>query len=127
LKVIDVRTRTIVRTPPNCRFIALSYVWGVGNHFRASKLSESIHRVLFPRRLPPLPGTIEDAITAVKRLNERYLWVDSLCINQDDPEEKATQIKLMERIYRGAYLTLVAAEGCHSDTGLLGVKGGSRD
>jgi hypothetical protein len=127
LKVVDVRTRTIVRTPPNCRFIALSYVWGVGSHFRTSKLSESIHRVLFPRRLPPLPGTIEDAITAVKRLNERYLWVDSLCINQNDPEEKATQIKLMERIYGGAYLTLVAAEGCHSDAGLLGVKGGSRD
>lgn len=37
----------------------------------------------------------------------RWLWIDSISINQDDDEEKNTQVMLMTRIYRNAKLTLV--------------------
>jgi hypothetical protein len=32
-----------------------------------------------------LPRTISDTITVCKELGIRYLWVDRLCIRQDDP------------------------------------------
>lgn len=39
----------------------------------------------------------------------RYLWVDRYCIDQDDVAEKKEQIAQMDRIYRGAELTIIAA------------------
>ncbi|KAL2051854.1 hypothetical protein ABVK25_007769 [Lepraria finkii] len=56
-----------------------------------------------------LPYTIRDAIQCVSDLGETYLWVDSLCIIQDDEDKKRHQISQMDRIYAFAFLTLVSA------------------
>jgi len=37
----------------------------------------------------------------------RFLWIDALCINQEDPEEKAGQIVLMARIFAKASRVIV--------------------
>lgn len=44
-------------------------------------------------------------------LGERYLWVDRLCITQDDVGDVGTlsQVAKMDKIYGGAYLTIIAA------------------
>ena len=73
-----------------------------------------------------LPATIRDAIHFVRRLKERYLWVDSLCIIQDDVENKQRQIANMSNIFSGACLTLVAACGDSCQAGLSGALPGSR-
>jgi hypothetical protein len=73
-----------------------------------------------------LPGTIRDAITVAQELGERYLWVDSLCIQQDDVSEQKVQISLMDWVYGHAALTIVAADAPNADTGLKGVQEGSR-
>ena len=39
--------------------------------------------------------------------NPRVLWVDRICINQDDIEERASQVQLMHSIYRGCQQALV--------------------
>ena len=39
--------------------------------------------------------------------NVRELWIDAICINQEDNDEKARQIPLMRRIYEGSIQTLV--------------------
>lgn len=44
---------------------------------------------------------------ALSVLTESYIWVDAVCINQEDPEEKARQIPLMRRIYANADVVLV--------------------
>lgn len=36
-----------------------------------------------------------------------YIWVDALCINQDDLEEKSSQIPLMDRVYGQAHATMM--------------------
>ncbi|KAK8042810.1 hypothetical protein PG994_013293 [Apiospora phragmitis] len=51
-----------------------------------------------------------------------YLWVDALCILQDDAEEKVKLIGIMDQIYGAAVVTLVAAEGTNSNAGLPGVR-----
>lgn len=90
------------------RYIALSYVWGIrpqpvqlmkGN---LEQLKESID-------YDCVPGTIQDAIRVAQRLGVKYVWVDALCIVQDDDIIKKQQIGQMQNIYGQSYLTLQAA------------------
>lgn len=37
-----------------------------------------------------------------KREKQRFLWIDAICINQNDNKEKACQVQLMEEIYQQA-------------------------
>jgi hypothetical protein len=74
-----------------------------------------------------LPATIEDAMLLVSKLNEHYLWVDSLCIIQDDAETKYSNIKQMDSIYSHAVATIIALSGFDADAGLPGVRPGTRD
>lgn len=69
-----------------------------------------------------LARTVLDAIFVCQRLGHRYLWVDSLCIIQDDSAEAMSkQLDQMAGIYHRATLTLVAATGDHAGHGLAGV------
>jgi hypothetical protein len=54
-----------------------------------------------------------DAIRVTRALGLRYLWIDSLCIIQDDDEDKALQISTMGTIYSNSYLTIAA--DCNGD------------
>lgn len=67
-----------------------------------------------PRKNQPLfalPQTIEDVITVTLDLQFQYLWVDMYCIKQNDMLDFHTQIQQMDRIYRGAEITIIAAAG----------------
>jgi len=70
----------------------------------------------------PLPQTIEDALELASMLDLEYVWVDALCIIQDDPEDQGYQIGKMATIYSSAFLTIIAASGSHSDAGLPGLR-----
>jgi hypothetical protein len=50
-------------------------------------------------------------MTVVTTLGKRYLWVDIYCIGQQDHNAKDLQIQNMDRIYEGAFATLVASAG----------------
>jgi len=66
--------------------------------------------------------TILDTIDLVRGLGVDYLlWVDTLCIIQDDLEHKIVQIKNMAAIYGQAYLTVVALMGIGGNCALPGV------
>jgi hypothetical protein len=67
-RVIDVVKRAVVPASQSCRYVALSYVWGKGGSAELPNYSLTCSR---------LPRTVEDAITVVKELGERYLWVDA--------------------------------------------------
>lgn len=74
-----------------------------------------------------LPQTVRDAMQLCLDLGERYLWVNSLCITQDDPITQKQQIDIMDSIYASATLTIVAAAGDHADSGLPGISKWSRE
>ncbi|KAL9041438.1 MAG: hypothetical protein Q9214_004111 [Letrouitia sp. 1 TL-2023] len=73
-----------------------------------------------------LPATIEDAMVVTAGLGLKYLWVDSCCIIQDDPQDQLRFIPEMGTIYEQATVTLVAASGSNAQAGLPGVGYGSR-
>jgi hypothetical protein len=65
-------------------------------------------------------------MSLVYSLGERYLWVDALCIMQDDMEHKMRDIANMDRIYNHASATLVALHGADAAAGLPGLRPNSR-
>lgn len=66
-----------------------------------------------------LPRTITDAFEVCRKLGIRYLWVDSVCIVQDDPADKAAEMGKMASIFRNALVTICAASGASCKDGFL--------
>jgi Heterokaryon incompatibility protein (HET) len=54
-------------------------------------------------------------------LGERYLWVDCLCIVQDDQESLYNQVNNMASIFGDACVTIIAAQGTSAHCGLRGL------
>lgn len=71
-------------------------------------------------QLTQLSPTFQDAVTTTRRLKLQYLWIDSLCIVQDDKGDWERESKRMGSIYRGSHITIAAsrspdgAGGCFS-------------
>lgn len=128
LTLIDVALGCLVDTKPDVRYLALSYVWGGLQPFQNTKSRDHILRT--PGTIcaedTAIPQTIRDAMKFTKMLGERYIWVDALCIVQDNTDDKLEQISNMGNIYSCAILTLVAAHGNSCHAGLLGVRPGPR-
>jgi hypothetical protein len=53
-------------------------------------------------------------------IGERYLWIDRICIVQDDEAAKQQQLSSMGETYAGAFFTLVAAQNEEASLGLYG-------
>jgi hypothetical protein len=125
--LIDVEDLCLSPAWPRNRYIALSYVWGKVETVRA--LVSNLRRLQTKGALSDdsteftLPRTIRDTINVVKILGERFLWVDCLCIVQDDREVKYTQLGDMASIYANAYVTIIAAEADNASHGLRGIQG----
>ncbi len=75
---------------------------------------------------PNIPQTIRDAIVLVRNVGLQYLWVDSLCVIQDDPEDMAGQLQQMGEVYQHSYFTIFAISGQDVNYGLPGVRWDSR-
>lgn len=125
--VLDLTGMCIRRATPDCRYIALSYVWGLApftrllsNNLNAFAEEGSLQRIKMPR-------TIQDAIIVTQNLGERFLWIDALCIIQDDPVAKLHQITQMDKIFNRAALTIASVAGEDVHSGLCGVGRGSRN
>lgn len=69
-----------------------------------------------------VPKAIIGAISLVELLEERCLWVDRLCIIQDNVSARNQQIQSMAGIYADASLTIVTADDSHANHGLRGLR-----
>ena len=125
MRVIDVVDNKVVTLEASHRYIALSYVWGKGqarynatNDHAVNALVSTSNASTGSLEYDRIPLTIRDAIKLVKYLRQRFLWVDALCIRQDDPTDKEAIISQMDAIYANAFLTIIAADGFHADCGL---------
>ena len=125
-RLIDVVEERVVESSIRCRFLALSYVWGGYQKFQSTKQNQSLLGQRCSLRDAELPLTIRDAIDLVREIGERYLWVDSLCITQDDDDYKMGQIRLMDQIYNNAVAVIVCATGENAEAGLNGFRSFSR-
>lgn len=125
--LVDVARRCLVIAPDDCSYVALSYVWGATQSLETNTANlrslQQVGSLSVENTTVPIAKTIRDALGVVKLLNERYLWVDSLCIVQDDEKTKHTEMSKMAAIYANASVTILAIQGSNADSGLQGFRG----
>lgn len=100
-------------------YVALSHCWGTHQTCTTTRdnLKDRISGV--PWKL--IPKTFQDAIKLALKLGFSYIWIDSLCIIQDDAMDWETESSKMAEIYQDAALTLAATSstgdymGCYSE------------
>ena len=80
------------------RYEALSYSWGTGEIDRHIKICVGSSK-------PYTFGVRSNLFAALKQLRlfePRPLWIDAICINQNNHDEKNAQVPKMPKIYSGA-------------------------
>ncbi|KAF1992669.1 heterokaryon incompatibility, partial [Amniculicola lignicola CBS 123094] len=131
----------LVESDTRAHYAALSYRWNVDPESILRTVEKNLIRLLYPgelgRRMEQIPQTVQDAIEVTRKLGLTYLWVDALCILQDEgevkqfsfehglshhPYSKRIQIQAMGEIYSQADVTLVARDGESARSGLPGVR-----
>jgi hypothetical protein len=125
-RVIDVGTRFPIRTVKlywteegeEGHYISLSYCWGGPQPVMAtqSTAQDITNGLAFYK----LPNTLQDAMIVAYKVGIRYLWVDCLCIIQDDPADVTREIARMSQIYQNAVFTISAASAASVHEGFLG-------
>ena len=98
-------------------YVALSYCWGGEQDCKTTKATLPDRYVGIP--WASLPKTIQDAVTVTRELGIRFLWVDSLCIVQDDEDDKETQIPEMAQVYGSSTVTIAASRSSCVHNGFL--------
>ncbi|KHE79613.1 HET-domain-containing protein [Neurospora crassa] len=108
----------IQKQGPAPQYMTLSHCWGPPEKrpiitIRAN-LSVRMERISFAE----LPKTFQDAVVLTRKLGQQYLWIDSLCIIQDDETDWAREASTMAEIYTQSYCTLAALSSADSTAGL---------
>jgi len=108
-------TKALSRLP--VQYLALSYCWGEGGKFETRKENYNSHLSRIQRK--SLPKTLSDAVLVTHELGYRYIWIDALCIIQDDDQDKSHELGNMGNIYRCAIMTISAKGAVGSHVGFL--------
>lgn len=126
LALIDVQQLCIVQADTTYRYCGLSYVWGGAQVLRTTKHNREALKIpgAFTRFLPA--PIVQDAMQLTESIGVRYLWVDGLCIPQDDKYLTGFYINRMDYIYSQSVITIVAASSTSAMDRLSGVQAGSR-
>lgn len=101
---------------PYC-YAALSYCWGSARRITTSQTN--IREFQAGIDWSALPKTFQEAIIVALRLEIRYLWIDALCIIQDDQIDWDTEAAKMGDIYQNSYLTIAATSSPSSEIPFL--------
>ena len=128
IRTIDLLSDCLVEISLDSRYLTLSYVWGDVSSVRLTKrnLAQLSTPGALSKARKDLPRTITDALEFVSMMGERYIWIDTLSLVTDDEEEMQTGIGLMDIIYEGSTLNIIAAAGFDASAGLPGISYGSR-
>jgi hypothetical protein len=102
------------------RYIALSHRWGdPQKHPPFSTTRSNIFEFRKSIVFEWLPKTFQDAVRVTRELGVSFLWIDSLCIVQDDEDDWDDQSKLMADVFTFAYCTIAASCARGSSDGFL--------
>ena len=102
-------------------YVALSHRWGLRGSQKMplqttrSNLKQHCKGISYQR----LPSTFRDAVTVTRMLRIRYLWVDALCILQDDQEDWLKQSCEMGTIFKNSLITIAIHSAKDSSEGFL--------
>ncbi|KAI4864971.1 HET-domain-containing protein [Hypoxylon rubiginosum] len=102
------------------QFMALSHMWGdvsISPPLRTLKSNyDSMQQEIY---MEELSQNFVDAVLVCRKLGVEYVWIDSLCIIQDSPEDWKREAVTMHLVYKYAQATIVAAAAKSSRDGFL--------
>lgn len=98
-------------------YVALSYCWGGRQSLLTRKANLEEHQRAIP--VSKLARSIQDAIHFTREMGIRFLWIDCLCIIQDDKQDKAREIGKMRNVYANSFLTICAGRARATADGFL--------
>jgi hypothetical protein len=98
-------------------YMALSHCWGGVEPLKLT--AKTYAEFLAGIEWNSIPQTFRDAVTITRRLSCRYLWIDSLCIIQDDRADWEREAPRMGDIYRYAICTLAALDAKNPYSGIF--------
>jgi hypothetical protein len=104
-------------------YTALSHCWG--NEQPCTTTSSTLEARKQRISWAEIPKTFRDAIIFTAKLGIQYIWIDSLCIIQDDPIDWEIESSKMADVYQYAALTISATsspgdtQGCFSEVSTL--------
>lgn len=105
------------------KYAALSYCWGsplaTDSIPHVCSTMQSLESMKLRVHEQTIPLTILDAIKVCKALSIRYLWVDSLCIIQDENADWERESLSMTLIYQNAFVTICTPSSKSSNEGFL--------
>jgi hypothetical protein len=99
-------------------YVALSHCWGPPTKRPLCTTKATFLQHLAGIPVSSLPKTFRDAVAITRLLHLRYLWIDSLCIIQDDRKDWSVEAPRIGTVYSKAYL-VIAASGPSFKRGLL--------
>jgi len=104
------------------KFVALSHCWGdslkrIKEIPKTKKASPQQH--LHGIEWDALTKTFQDAVIMARRLGVRYIWIDSLCIIQNDKHDFAKEVHQLALIYGHAFVVLAGTRSETGDAGLF--------
>ncbi|KAI0903044.1 heterokaryon incompatibility protein-domain-containing protein [Ustulina deusta] len=99
-------------------YCALSYCWGTSSNTHQTT-TKNLERYYVAISSHELPRTLLDAIHASRAIGFKYIWIDALCIIQDDNDDWSREAIKMTQVYANATLTITTSVGDSSDDGLF--------
>src|ERR1700733_13859768 len=98
-------------------YVALSHCWGSSNLPKGTKATMKLLKIGIDWNT--LTQTFRDAIMLTRKLGFHYIWIDSLCIIQDDENDWRVEASKMAGIYENAVLVVSATASRDSSEGLF--------
>lgn len=100
-------------------YICLSYCWGRADFLKTTRENLESHKQVIS--MSDLPQTFQDTVQVARALDVRYLWIDSLCIIQEDEDgaDWKRESCRMADVYRNSYLTVAAIGAGSAHDGLF--------
>ena len=102
------------------RYVALSHRWGSPEqHAKFCTNKSNIEEFARGIDVARLPKTFQDAVYVTRGLGLHLLWIDSLCIVQDDEDDWGTESQFMEQVFSSAFCTIAASCARGTSDGFL--------
>lgn len=92
------------------KYAALSYCWGTKSELCCDYSTTAKNEQLRKSGLGlnPLPPVLQDAVMMARALSLPYLWVDAICILQDQADDWQRESAELDRIYGSAFVTIAS-------------------
>jgi hypothetical protein len=100
------------------QYLTLSYCWGKAQIITTT--TETKQERMKEISWSSLSKTFRDAVIVSRHLGFRYLWIDSLCIIQDDKQDWEREAARMALIYKGSQLTIAVTSSKDGSEGCFG-------